>query len=252
MPVIRPMALAFQADREAARHIYQFMYGPDLLVAPMYQPGTRRTVYLPAGWWTDYWTGVMHEGGGVIEVDAPLRTMPLFVRAGAILPTLPEGVETLVERHAGMDPDVIAMTDSRVIEVWAGPSGEMSSWDGLRARLGTPAGGFEAAGGTVGAGALGAAIAFEGRGTARGDVWMKAVDNAAVMRMLTVSSDRLRPVEVRLIGRRLPELRVDGATVRVDAANDRTIISFDALHGQRLIQWAERWCRTDEGTAAAC
>jgi alpha-glucosidase len=50
---------------------------------------TRRLVYLPAGSWYDYWTNKKYAGGTMISVDAPLDTVPMFVRAGAIIPTGP-------------------------------------------------------------------------------------------------------------------------------------------------------------------
>jgi len=50
---------------------------------------TRRLVYLPAGSWYDYWTNKKYAGGTMISVEAPLDTVPMFVRAGAIIPTGP-------------------------------------------------------------------------------------------------------------------------------------------------------------------
>jgi alpha-glucosidase len=66
------------------------MIGNDLLVAPIVKPDvTRRLVYLPKGIWYDYWTNKKYEGGTMIAADAPLETVPMFVRAGAIIPTGP-------------------------------------------------------------------------------------------------------------------------------------------------------------------
>jgi alpha-D-xyloside xylohydrolase len=63
------------------------MWGPDILVAPVYEKGARlRDVYLPAGSWVHYWTGAVHVGAATIAVDAPLGKDPLFVRAGSIIP----------------------------------------------------------------------------------------------------------------------------------------------------------------------
>jgi alpha-D-xyloside xylohydrolase len=130
MPIIRPMILAFQNDPAAAAHRYQYMFGPDLLVAPMYQPGTHRGVYLPklpgSGEWLDYWTGNSFAGGQTIEVKAPLDRMPLFVRAGAIIPMLPEEIDTLIPRHAAMSKEVVAIDDRRVLQVWPGADTIMS------------------------------------------------------------------------------------------------------------------------------
>jgi alpha-glucosidase len=67
------------------------MVGADLLAAPILHEGQNgRLVYLPAGTWIDYWTGKKFEGGGTFHVDAPLDTVPLFVRGGAMIPMGPE------------------------------------------------------------------------------------------------------------------------------------------------------------------
>ncbi len=135
MPVIRPMVLAFPDDREAHKQIYQFLFGPDLLVAPMYQRGTRRSVYLPKGTWFDYWSGEKHAGPKFVEVEAPLDRIPLFVREGAIIPMLPPDVMTLVPRHPGLDPNVVSMDDRRIIQIFPGISGERTTWDGVTVKL---------------------------------------------------------------------------------------------------------------------
>jgi alpha-D-xyloside xylohydrolase len=64
------------------------MFGPAFLVAPVTDQGaTSRRVYLPAGVdWYNYWTNERLHGGQTIEVEAPIATLPLFVRAGSILP----------------------------------------------------------------------------------------------------------------------------------------------------------------------
>ena len=63
------------------------MWGPDMLVAPVYDKGARaRDVYLPAGKWLHYWTMKQYEGPATFSLDAPLGKAPLFVRAGSIIP----------------------------------------------------------------------------------------------------------------------------------------------------------------------
>ncbi len=64
------------------------MLGPAFLVAPVTEQGaTKRQVYLPAGAdWYNYWTNERVKGGQTITVDAPIDTIPLFVRAGSIIP----------------------------------------------------------------------------------------------------------------------------------------------------------------------
>jgi len=89
-PLFRPLLLNYQDDPNTYNIDDQFMVGLDLLVAPIMKPDvTRRLVYLPRGNWYDYWTNKKYSGGTMITVDAPLDTVPLFVRAGAMIPTTP-------------------------------------------------------------------------------------------------------------------------------------------------------------------
>jgi len=89
-PVMRPLFYDFPADARAWERTEEYMFGPDLLVAPVMYPGMRRrSVYLPVGAaWTDPATGTLRAGGQTVEVDAPLDRIPLFVRDGAKLPIL--------------------------------------------------------------------------------------------------------------------------------------------------------------------
>jgi alpha-glucosidase len=91
LPMFRPLLLNYQDDENTLGIDDEFMIGSDLLVAPVLKPNlTSRLVYLPQGVWFDYWTGARHEGGRMIRVEAPLETVPLFVRGGSILPLGPE------------------------------------------------------------------------------------------------------------------------------------------------------------------
>jgi len=90
LPIMRPLWVHFADD--AATHALgdQYLWGRDILVAPVLERGAReRTVYLPAGTWYDFWTGERVEGGRRIARPVDLVTMPLYVRAGAIIPTGP-------------------------------------------------------------------------------------------------------------------------------------------------------------------
>ena len=90
-PLFRPLVLNYQDDPNTYNLDDQFMIGNDLLVAPIAKPDViRRLVYLPKGVWYDYWTNRKYEGGKMISVEAPLETVPMFVRAGAIIPMWPE------------------------------------------------------------------------------------------------------------------------------------------------------------------
>ncbi|MBM4372610.1 MAG: glycoside hydrolase family 31 protein, partial [Deltaproteobacteria bacterium] len=83
VPVIRPMV--FLWDEPGYEELWdQYLYGPDLLVAPAWQDGTvSRTVRIPPGTWVDAWTGETLQGPLDVEVDTPLHKVPLYVRGGS-------------------------------------------------------------------------------------------------------------------------------------------------------------------------
>ncbi len=100
LPMMRPLALAFPEDRRTYNLDDQFLFGDLLLVAPVGHPGQRsRRVYLPGGRWYDFWTG--EQVCGEITADAPLERMPLYVRAGSVLPMGP------VLQHTGEWPAAV-------------------------------------------------------------------------------------------------------------------------------------------------
>jgi alpha-D-xyloside xylohydrolase len=88
-PFLRALPLDFPNDPKVADMGDEYMFGPAFLVAPVTEQGaTSRDVYLPAGAdWYNYWTNERVTGGQTIRVAAPIETLPLFVRAGSIVPT---------------------------------------------------------------------------------------------------------------------------------------------------------------------
>lgn len=88
--IMRPLVFDFQNDTTVYSIKDQFMFGPALLVNPVTATGaTSRSVYLPAGTWYDFWTGSTTTGGSMSTASAPLSQIPLFVRAGSIVPMGP-------------------------------------------------------------------------------------------------------------------------------------------------------------------
>ena len=87
-PFLRALPLDFPDDPKVADLRDEYMFGPAFLVAPVTEQGaTSREVYLPAGAdWYNYWTNEKVKGGQTAKVDAPIDTIPLFVRAGSIIP----------------------------------------------------------------------------------------------------------------------------------------------------------------------
>ena len=90
VPIMRPLFVEFPEDPTSWEVDDQFMFGPDLLVAPVLEQGAReRSVYLPTGaHWTNAWTGELSPSGKTATVDGPLERIPLFLRDGAHLPII--------------------------------------------------------------------------------------------------------------------------------------------------------------------
>ncbi|MBI2383191.1 MAG: glycoside hydrolase family 31 protein [Gammaproteobacteria bacterium] len=127
LPLMRHLALVYPQDASAVAKDDQFLFGPDLLAAPVIRPGqTTRALYLPQGTWVDWWRTLRYDeasggftlgaaslraGGGDVELPAPLEELPLLVRAGAVLPLLPPEVDTLADYGAGVD--LVRLADRR-------------------------------------------------------------------------------------------------------------------------------------------
>jgi alpha-glucosidase/alpha-D-xyloside xylohydrolase len=90
LPIVRALWLHYPADRTATTRGDEYLWGRDILVAPVVEQGAvSRSVYLPAGRWYDFWTEEALEGGREVSRRVDLSTMPLLVRAGAIVPLGP-------------------------------------------------------------------------------------------------------------------------------------------------------------------
>jgi alpha-D-xyloside xylohydrolase len=89
LPFARPLVLEFPDDPTTWRIGDQFLCGRSLLAAPLFEPGGRRRLYLPAGTWTDWWSRERLRGPRWLEVQHGLDTMPLYLREGAVVPLGP-------------------------------------------------------------------------------------------------------------------------------------------------------------------
>ncbi|MGC1424215.1 MAG: TIM-barrel domain-containing protein, partial [Terracidiphilus sp.] len=88
--LMRPLVMDWRNDVEAQNTGDEYLFGPAILVSPVTTQGaTSRTVFLPKATWYDFWTGAKIDGGKRIEADAPLAKLPLYVRAGSIVPMGP-------------------------------------------------------------------------------------------------------------------------------------------------------------------
>ncbi|MFT3680136.1 MAG: glycoside hydrolase family 31 protein [Ferruginibacter sp.] len=117
---MRLLAFDFAKDKNVFDIKDQFMYGPAFLVNPVTDAGiTKREVYLPKGSnWFDFWTAKFFEGGQIIHADAPIENIPVFVRAGSIIPFGP--VQQFVDEKAANPVD---------ISVYAGADGKFSLYE---------------------------------------------------------------------------------------------------------------------------
>jgi alpha-D-xyloside xylohydrolase len=88
--LMRPLVMDWRNDPQAQNTGDEYLFGPAILVSPVYTQGaTSRAVYLPESTWYDFWTGRKIPGAQHIQADAPLSKLPLFVRAGSIIPMGP-------------------------------------------------------------------------------------------------------------------------------------------------------------------
>lgn len=227
LPIMRHLALAYPSDRRAGGRDDEYLFGPDLLAAPVLEPGARtRSAYLPAGTWVDLWRSARYEpgsgglslgrprllrGGVTTTLPAPMVEAPLLVRAGAVLPLLSPDVQTLAGDEGGRSAPraggrAVARLADRLgtLRVLAFPHGRsqaaMFAREGLRSREG-PGG------------------------------WRLAVDGKRWRRIdLQASLGTLRrpfaPCALRLDGRRLP-----GRAWSYDAATRVLRASFAVRRG---------------------
>jgi len=99
-PVQRPMVFDYQDDPTVRDLDDQYLFGPDLLVAPVLQPGqTARQVYLPEGVWYDWHSGERHDGQAFLHVPTPMERIPVFARGGSVIPLWPEAPDSTAGYH---------------------------------------------------------------------------------------------------------------------------------------------------------
>jgi alpha-D-xyloside xylohydrolase len=89
--IMRPLVMDFREDTRAQNIGDQFLFGPAILVNPVTEPGAAtRRLYLPNAKWYDFWTGAAIQGGRTLDAPSTIDRMPLYVRAGSILPLGPD------------------------------------------------------------------------------------------------------------------------------------------------------------------
>ncbi len=137
-PMVRSLWMAYPDDRQTRDHERDFLFGPDLLVAPVYIEGaTDRELYLPAGDWVDFWTAQRIDGspaqGQVHLRDTPIDVIPLYVRDGALIPMADPTIDTLVD---ATEEGVVSYQDVPHLRLLAVPSSspaELALFNGVTA-----------------------------------------------------------------------------------------------------------------------
>jgi hypothetical protein len=224
MPIMRHLALAYPGDRRAGRQDEEFLFGPDLLAAPVLEPDAReRHLYLPRGRWVDLWraadyredTGGLRLGGvrtaggrRGATVPAPLEELPLLVRAGSVLPLLPPDVDTLAS-YGGGEGDLVRLRDrAGELELLAFPRGRSTSRFYADGRI--------------------ASIERHGRWTLR--IRGNRARSYELQASLGTLRRPLRPCRVLVDGRRLPAGRWD-----YRPAAEVLTASFDGAHAKLTV-----------------
>jgi alpha-D-xyloside xylohydrolase len=116
---MRPLAMDFRTDVRAQNVGDEYLFGPAILVSPVTEQGASvRHIYLPKARWYDFWTGKFVDGGKAIDAAAPVERMPLFVRAGSIVPMGPD-VQYAAEKPA----------DPIELRVYAGADGHFTLYE---------------------------------------------------------------------------------------------------------------------------
>ena len=119
MPLQRAMWLHYPKDEQVRNMGDQYMWGKDLLIAPVYEKGAiSRNVYLPKGDWYDWWTTIKETGGKTISKQVDLSVMPIYVRAGSIIPFDP------IRQYASE-----VVSEPTTIRVYSGANGEFTLYE---------------------------------------------------------------------------------------------------------------------------
>ena len=218
LPMTRPLYLDYPDQAAAYANPGEYLYGPDMLVAPVTAPGSvaDTTVWFPPGRWVDYFTGATFTGPSSNTLSVPLGRMPVFVRAGGIIP----------EQSASAGASGVP-TGRTVLKVFSGSPGSFNLYGDSGTGLGYTTGAStetsitDSPGATAGGGRVPASHVTIG--PARGHYPGEPASTAYQVEMI----DLTRPTQVTLNGRPLDEVatsstaagwyyRTDTQTVVID------------------------------------
>jgi alpha-D-xyloside xylohydrolase len=130
IPLIRPLPLV-ATDPDAFAHTDEYLLGDDLLVAPVLEKQVAtRPVYLPPGGWFDFWTQAYLDGGQTVTWSGDPTQMPLYVRAGAIVPRVPADVQSLADTAYVDNPEVRTWDGALDLLVYPSDESHVTVYDG--------------------------------------------------------------------------------------------------------------------------
>ena len=119
MPMMRALWLHYPDDPQAVKEGSEYLWGRDMLIAPVVEKGAKaREVYLPKGDWYDWWTGEKFAGGRSIPREVDLKTLPIYVRAGAIIPLDP------VRQYTSEQ-----VTEPTTLQIYSGTNGQFTLYE---------------------------------------------------------------------------------------------------------------------------
>ncbi len=118
LPIVRPLYLEYPSSSKSYSYPGEYMFGSELLVAPVTDSSGEKEIFLPPGEWVDYFTGQKYAGDRVIHEKYPLDRMPLFVKSGSIIPMQPDMT------YSDEKP-----LETLVVDVYAGDKGSFSLYE---------------------------------------------------------------------------------------------------------------------------
>ena len=118
VPILRPLYLEHPELEESYRHSREYFFGNEMLVAPVVDASAKQTIYLPPGQWIDFFNGKPYEGGTTFQQQYKVDEIPVFVRAGAIVP------EQLPSEYSDAKP-----LDTVILNVYGSGSGHFDLYE---------------------------------------------------------------------------------------------------------------------------
>jgi alpha-glucosidase (family GH31 glycosyl hydrolase) len=118
VPILRPLYLEHPELEESYRHSREYFFGSEMLVAPVVDASADQTIYLPPGRWIDFFNGKPHEGGTTFQQHYRVDEIPVFVRAGSIVP------EQLPSEYSDARP-----LDTVILNVYGSGSGHFDLYE---------------------------------------------------------------------------------------------------------------------------